>query len=110
MTLGLASITVHDIERYYHDSQAEFSASNMSDLIRFLGTLSLRHSGDLPSSSYLHPGACSMLGNTKDVHWDFIERIVGDKYRLQYPLFLTDRYWLMRGSLAKFWQQVQTGR
>ena len=86
------------------------SSTDISSLIRLLGTLSLSTSNELYSSIHSHPRVSHMSRSAYAPHWDLLTTMYRDKrYSLRYPLPPSDRYWMMRAYLAMFLERGSSG-
>ncbi|KAI0749428.1 hypothetical protein C8Q80DRAFT_1269311 [Daedaleopsis nitida] len=71
-------------------------------LICLLGTLSTVGLSSGHPTPNGHTRAVETLHPTALPQWDFIEQVIDDKHRFQYPLLPSDRYWLIRALLTRF--------
>ncbi|EIW57437.1 uncharacterized protein TRAVEDRAFT_48476 [Trametes versicolor FP-101664 SS1] len=82
----------------------------MSSIIRLLGSLSMSTPGKPFNSLHTHPRLPDMPESNYTPQWDMIIMLCQDKHRLRYPLWTSDRYWLMRARIAKFREHAETDR
>ncbi|KAI1797240.1 hypothetical protein LXA43DRAFT_1089124 [Ganoderma leucocontextum] len=106
------SYTIRDIRHRYvlwksNGALHNLSPTDMSSLIRLLGTLSIPPSTTPLGLFHTHPRASHMPPSVP--HWRFLATVFRDKrYSLRYPLLPSDRYWMMRAHLAGFFERVQS--
>ncbi|KAI0649388.1 hypothetical protein C8Q79DRAFT_904457 [Trametes meyenii] len=81
----------------------------MSALIILFGTLSTSTPGQPSNNIFARRHRIDMPESDFAPHWDLVLGICQDKRRLQYPLLISDTYWLMRARLAGFLQRVDSG-
>lgn len=78
------------------------SSKDMSCLISLFGSMAiLTAPGSSPAGSFMHPLAPTMKGGDPHHHWSFVISLVQDKEDLGRSLSDSDRYWVMRASLAE---------
>lgn len=82
----------------------------MSSVIRLLGSLSISTPGKPFNSLHAHPRLPDMPESNYTPQWGMIIMLCNDKQRLRYPLWTSDRYWLMRARIAKYREHAATGK
>ncbi len=109
------SYTIRDIRHRYVLWKSDgvlhnFGPTDMSSLIRLLGTLSILPSTKPLGLFHSHSRAFHMPPSAFVPHWRFLATVFRDKrYALRYPLLPSDRYWMMRAHLAGFFERVESG-
>ncbi len=82
----------------------------MSSIICLLGSLSMSTPGKPSNSLHSHPRLPDMPESNYTPQWDMVIMICQDKRRLQYPLWTSDRYWLMHASIVKSREYANTSK